>query len=330
MKRRRLPLLNNRRKRLPGKGRPLQAVRRTLQLLVLLLLIVIPITSLYANLRNQRDEVGIAARADTALVHRMFGGQPERAESLDQVRGSVWTLKLGDHVISDPLAALDFSVATHRPWDAFLLTALLPILASMLLGRVFCGWLCPADLLFELGSTLRRWVGLETDVAFPRGLKYVVLGLGTVLGAAMGMQVFAEIYPPRVMSSELYLAITFGAVGAGAWLLLAILAFEVFVSRRFWCRYVCPGGALYSLLGRYRLLRLKVVRSKCTDCNKCQPVCEFGLDPCAGSFGDECNNCGLCARACAPGAIVWRWGWRPADGVDEITSEPRSTKEDGP
>ncbi len=317
MKRRRLKVLQDRRKRLPGKGRALQAIRRMIQLGVLLMLIAVPVLSLYANLRNQRDEAGIAARADTALVHALVGGDERRSQWVNSVRGSVWTVKIGDAVVSDPLAAVDFAVATRRPRDAFLLTALIPVIFSLLLGRVFCGWLCPADLLFEAGSVVRRWVGIETDVKFPPMLKYAVLGIGAVVGVALGLPVFADIYPPRILGGELYLWLTFGALGIGAWFLLAVLAFEIFVSRRFWCRYVCPGGALYSLLGRYRLVRLEVVREGCTACDKCQPVCEFGLDPRAGEFGAECNNCGLCQRACAPGVIVWRLGRPFGKGTDD-------------
>jgi len=323
---RRLRVLQGRRKRLPGKGRPLQALRRAIQIGVLLLLVAVPVLSLYANLANQHDDRGIAARTDTALVHRVVAGNERRQALVDGVRGSVWTIKIGDTIISDPLATLDFATANRRVLDVFLLTALIPVALSLVLGRVFCGWLCPADVLFELASTVRRWIGIETDVKFPRGLKYVVLLLGALAGAAFGVQAFAEIYPPRVLSSELYLWITFGALGAGAWLLLTVVAFEIFVSRRFWCRYVCPGGALYSLLGRYRLLRLKVVRSKCTDCDKCQPVCEFALDPCKGEFGQECNNCGLCLRACAPGALVWRVGLKPKSGKDVIDDGPPYSK----
>lgn len=306
------------RSRWPGGGQRLQVARRTLQVVVLLLLIVIPTLSLYDNLRNQRDEVGINARWDTRTIHSLVRDLEDPARVTQLVRGSVWTLKVGDFVISDPLAVVDFVGASRALFDIFLITALIPILATVLLGRVFCGWICPADLLFEIGSKVRDWAGIETDVTFDRSTKFVVLVLGLAAGAVMGTQIFAEIYPPRIVSGELYLWITFGAVGAGAWFFLLIVTFEIFVSRRFWCRYVCPGGALYSWLGRWRVLRLTVADADCTSCTQCNVVCEYGLDPMRGRFGQECNNCGLCIRACAPGALVYRLGLPPRDGLDVL------------
>ncbi len=304
--------------RWPGGGRRLQIARRALQLLVLALLVAIPVLSLYDNLRNQRDEIGIEARWDTRLLHEAVGEHEGSRRLTQAVRGSVWTMKLGDRVISDPLAVVDFVSASRVLWDPFLLTALVPVLLSLVLGRVFCGWLCPADLLFELAGKARAWAGIRTDVEFSRVTKYAVLLLGAAAAAALGNQVFAEIYPPRIVGSELYLWLTFGAFSAGAWFFLAVVAFEIFVSRRFWCRYVCPGGALYSLLGHRRLLRLKVDSEACTRCKLCNVSCEFGLDPMAGRFGAECNSCGLCVRACGHDALVWRLGTLPADGRDVL------------
>jgi len=309
------------RRRWQGRGRTLQIARRTLQIGVLALLVAIPSLSLYDSLRNQHDQIGIDARADTRAIDRLdraLGDQHGSGRWTQAVRGSVWTFKAGDLVLSDPLAVVDFVAASHRLVDRFLLTALIPLLLSVALGRVFCGWLCPADLMFELTDKVRRVAGIKTDVRFSRLTKYAVLALGIVGGIAVGSQLFAEIYPPRIVSGELYLWITFGVFGAGAWFFLAVVTFEIFVSRRFWCRYVCPGGALYSLLGRNRIVRLKVNRDACTDCRLCNASCEFGLDPMNGNFGAECNNCGLCVRSCRHDALVWRLGRPGKDGADVL------------
>jgi ferredoxin-type protein NapH len=315
--------LRGRRRRLPGGKLWLQVLRRLTQLGVLALLVAIPTVSLYDNLRNQRDDVGIAAHPGARLVRDLVAGieRPERVTQL--VRGSVWTLKVGDLVISDPLAVVDFAGAARQLIDSFALSALIPLVLTLLLGRIFCGWICPADLLLEAGSVVRRWIGISTDVTFARPLKFAALGLGLVAGLALATQVFATLYPPRMVSAELYQWVTFGTLGAGSWFLLLLLAFEIFVSRRFWCRYVCPGGGLYALLGRYRVVRLKVDQQRCTRCDKCNTACEYGLDPMNGRFGDECNNCGQCVRACGPDALTWRFSLRPAGGRDVIGDAPK-------
>ena len=75
------------------------------------------------------------------------------------------------------------------------------------------------------------------------------------------------------------------------------------VSQRGFCRYVCPGGALYSLLGRYRVFRIKRKVDLCNDCEKCNVVCQFGLDPLQDDFGMECNNCAACIAVCPTEAL---------------------------
>jgi ferredoxin-type protein NapH len=319
--------LRQRRDRWPGGKLWLQVLRRALQLAVLALLVLIPTLSHYDNLANQRDGAGIEAHFGTRQVKRLVAGWDEPEMITQAVRGSVWTMTIGDRVISDPLAGIDFACAARVIFDPFLLSVLIPLLLTLLLGRIFCGWICPADLLFEVGSWVRRWVGIETNVRFARSTMFAVLAIGAGAAFALGTQVFAEIYPPRLLSGELYSAITFGVVGAGAWFLLAIVAFEIFVSRRFWCRYVCPGGAVYAALGWQRLVRLTVRESSCTRCKKCLPACEFGLDPMNGAMGAECNNCGLCVRACEPKALFWRLGRRPSDGRDIAATDSHSREE---
>ena len=86
---------------------------------------------------------------------------------------------------------------------------------------------------------------------------------------------------------------------------VATLLFDLLVSRRGFCRYLCPGGALYSLLGRYRLVRIRRIVETCNDCAKCNAVCEFELDPLRDGFGQECNNCSACIAVCPTDALTF-------------------------
>ncbi len=176
--------------------------------------------------------------------------------------------------------------------------------ASVLLGRVFCGYLCPVHLLLEgverLRELISRLFGVRLhDVQFRHRTKYLVLAAGLVLTAVAGVQLLPLIYPPRVLAQEVFMAAFYGALGWGIWLLGFIVVFEILVSRRWWCRYICPGGALWSLLGRFRLVRIHKDADTCDRCGDCIGACPFGLNPMVEDPGQECDNCGLCRRACA-------------------------------
>ncbi|MBC8875123.1 MAG: hypothetical protein H8E44_37355, partial [Planctomycetes bacterium] len=101
----------------------------------------------------------------------------------------------------------------------------------------------------------------------------------------------------------------FGTSLTGILILLGIIALvEVVISPRWWCRTMCPGGALYGLIGWPRLLRVKLDTDRCTKCRKCVPVCEPGLDPVRESYGIECDNCGECVRHCPDRALRYTIG----------------------
>ena len=66
---------------------------------------------------------------------------------------------------------------------------------------------------------------------------------------------------------------------------------------------MCPGGGLYSLLGKIRVTRVKRVADKCTLCGDCVVVCPMGLVPMQDVMGVECDNCGLCVSSCNDDAL---------------------------
>ncbi len=228
---------------------------------------------------------------------------------LDAIKGNTWSGTFFGYRISDPLAVAGQTFAAGHLYLPFALTALLPVVLSLLFGRFYCGWLCPANFLYELNTTLSAWLrraGLKTgNRRFDRRVKYLVLLSGLLLSALSGAVLFAGVYPPAIIGREIYYAIALGGFGAGAVFFTGTLLFDLLVARRGFCRYLCPGGALYSLLGRFRVLRIRRIVENCNDCAKCNAICEFGLDPLRDGFGQECNNCTACIAICPTDALTF-------------------------
>ncbi len=237
------------------------------------------------------------------------------AEDLDAVKGNTWSGTFWGLQLSDPLAAagqMAAGLSLHWP---FLLTALIPVVLTILFGRFYCGWICPATFLYELNSNFAawlRWAGLKMpNRRFDKRIKYWVLALGLIASALSGSVLVAAVYPPAIIGREIYYAVALGGFGAGAVFFLATLLFDLLVARRGFCRVLCPGGALYSLLGRYRILRIRRIVEDCNDCAKCNAVCEFDLDPLRDGFGQECNNCTASIAVCPTDALTFTL--RPTD-----------------
>ncbi len=226
---------------------------------------------------------------------------------LDAIKGNTWSGNFWGYKISDPLAVVAQIAASQNVYWPFVLTAVVPIAVTLLFGRVFCGWICPATFLYELNTNLGawlRWAGFKTgNMRFDKRLKYGALAAGLLISVVTGSIAVAAVYPPAIIGRELYYAIALGGFGSGIIFFIGTLLFDLLVARRGFCRYVCPGGALYSIIGRYRPVRIQRVVENCNDCAKCNAVCEFGLDPLRDDFGQECNNCTACIAVCPTNAL---------------------------
>ena len=251
-----------------------------------------------------------------------FISDPEN--QLDAVKGNTWSGSFWGYKITDPLAVLGQSAAGLGIYWPFALTALLPVLATVVFGRIFCGWICPATLIYELNTNFAawlRWAGLNPgNRVFDKRWKYAVLAAGLGLSMISGTVLVAGVYPPAIIGREIYYAVALGGFGIGSAFFIGTLLFDILVARRGFCRYLCPGGALYSLLGRYRLVRIRRVVETCNDCSKCNAVCEFGLDPLNDRFGHECNNCTACMAICPTDALTFtlRMSDAPAQGPGHL------------
>ncbi len=289
----------------------MQAARRTVQVAVWILIIAVPMVNLYGIKVQQRDEAFVEKSVLLSALHTLFkgGDRKEVVELTHTVRGSVWTLDVGGYKISDPLALVESTVTSMSLYLPLLLSVLIPVLLTLLLGRVYCGWLCPMSLLLEINDRLRSLLEKlgypALDAKFHGRMKFGVLGGGLLMAYLVGMPVLSLVYPPAVISRELFYRTYNGVWGNGLLFLGLILFIELILSRRWWCRYVCPGGAVYVGLSRFRLLRISRDGRRCEQCGECGPVCPYDLQPMTQELGPDCDQCGLCISACKPGALAY-------------------------
>jgi polyferredoxin len=198
-----------------------------------------------------------------------------------------------------------------HPAGMFLLIAFLA--ASWVFRKSFCSWLCPvgtmSEALWKLGrQTFGRNFELprKVDVAL-RGVKYLLLGLfGYAVGSmsVAGIHAFLEgpygvVDDVKMLNFFRYLGLTGGVVMA------SLVVASVFV-RNFWCRYLCPYGALMGLTALASPLRIRRNESACIDCGKCAKACPSALpvDRLVTIASAECTGCFECVAECpAAGAL---------------------------
>lgn len=274
------------------------------------MLVLLPYLHLYQAFEASHS-YDLLLPGEKAIVDSMewlsspFVDDPET--ELNQLKGTTWSGTLFGLKLSDPLAVVGQISAGKTIYWPFIVTALIPVFLTVLFGRFFCGWICPATFIYELNDNLGTWLrrsGLPISrLKLDLRLKYIVLAVGIVLSMISGIVLFAVVYPPAIIGREIYYVIALSGFGAGMVYFLLTMLFDLMVTRRGFCRYVCPGGALYSLLGRFRLFRIKRDVTQCNDCVKCNVVCQFGLDPLRDDFGQECNNCSACIAVCPTDAL---------------------------
>ncbi len=205
-----------------------------------------------------------------------------------------------------------------HPAGVFLLVAFLAM--SLVFRKSFCGWLCPIGTVSEtlagagqalLGRNLAlpRWA----DVAL-RSLKYVLLGL--FLYAVGGMSVAAIrqfLDGPYGIVADVKMLNFFRYPSLTALVVMGVLVVLSLLVRHFWCRYLCPYGALMGLASWLSPAAIRRVPAKCIDCGKCSRVCPSRLpvDRLVTVRSPECIGCYQCVAACpAAGALDMRLGRR--------------------
>ncbi len=221
---------------------------------------------------------------------------------------------------------------------AGLLWALVVVALTVLLGRAFCGWVCPVGTLHHIASWATRKARRGPPIVANRWrphfrLKYLLL-IAALVAAAAGSLLSGLLDPLSLaarsigsaLSSALHAFLPLGGFRArifeGAWLTGAIFVALLVLNRwiaRWWCRALCPLGALLGWVSRAAIFRIEVDGEICTHCNRCAADCQGADEPFAKHRVSECHVCLNCIDACPEGAIAFRAfapAAAPSGGVD--------------
>ena len=247
----------------------------------------------------------------------------------------------------DPLVGISAMVA-GREWLGSLALGGVTLLLAFVVGRAWCGWICPLGTILDW-TPARRPRRNRLDIpSYWRQVKHLVL-FTILLGAILGSMTLLVLEPItmlfRTIASVFLPAFNFIVTTAETWLynvkllqpplewfdslvrgwllteqpffwpnlavalvLVGVLALNA-VRPRFWCRYLCPLGALLGLVSRVACVRPSLDEARCTACQRCALLCPTGAINPNSKFTvspAECTLCLDCIAACPTEAISFR------------------------
>jgi polyferredoxin len=265
----------------------------------------------------------------------------------------------------NPLVALGSALATGSLYRrlAWCLVILVP---TFVLGRFFCGWICPLGTLNHFvgswkseskrgakrlaSNRYQRWqtakyyllavtlvlavfgsvtlLLLDPISLLVRSMAIVVLPGIHALTASVTATLYNSSIPGARLAADVFqFAAAHTLLGfrqphyqqvVVVGLVFGALLFLNLHVTRFWCRAICPLGALLGLASRWSVLRLQKNDAACDTCNRCLLHCQGGDDPIPGApwRKAECHLCFNCAGDCPQHALRFTFAGPPAKALD--------------
>ena len=235
---------------------------------------------------------------------------------ISMLEGSLTASRFVGFHMADLNSALQVMLAyKHIVLNLVIGTVTIFIMWWLLGGRTFCSWVCPYHLIAELAEMVHEKLeakGWVKDHPFDRRVRTWFWVIFVVLAVVSGYTVYETISPTGILSR----ALIYGPGLALLWVGLLLL-FEIFYSRRAWCRYGCPIGLTYGIVGSISPLKVQYHLVDCLHEGECRSVClvphvldtvikgkAAGLDV---DLGADCTRCGRCVEVCPTKSLTFKF-----------------------
>ncbi|MEA1980029.1 MAG: 4Fe-4S binding protein [candidate division Zixibacteria bacterium] len=182
------------------------------------------------------------------------------------------------------------------------------LLTALFFKKAFCSWVCPVGFISEMLGNIsdkifkRRLLPPKWLDYILRSLKYIILlfFFYAILYQMSIRSIEAFVYSEYNIISDILMLRFFTHITTFALVVVLILFVLSLIIRGFWCRYLCPYGALLGILGLLSITRITRNKQSCTDCSSCANVCPafISVDKVNQVNSDECIGCMACVDVC--------------------------------
>ena len=205
-----------------------------------------------------------------------------------------------------PILALQLFLTNNPVLNGLAFSVVIPLLFVLLFGRVICGWICPLGLLRNLLSSKLK---VKKLVFHLHGRAILVLPIISL--TTLSLTSYLANYPlyclvcPIGALCRVILGFSLFSFDFSL-LLYSMLLLLVISMTNIWCLGLCPHGALYTILGYFKLLRVVNDKSKCIRCNVCLRVCPLRLQIQKATKHEHasCTICLLCLAKCPRNSLT--------------------------
>lgn len=196
----------------------------------------------------------------------------------------------------------------HQAHPAGLFIFLAIVLMSLVFGKSFCSWMCPIGFISELigdfgEKVFKRRLKLPRflDYTF-RSLKYFMLGflIYSVIFLMTPIAVKYFLDSPYNIVADIKMYYFFANISRTALIVISVLFILSIFIRNFWCRFLCPYGALLGIFSLFSPNKIQRNTNNCIDCGLCNKACPsfIKVDQVKTVISDECSTCLNCVDVC--------------------------------